>query len=246
MKKLLVYITMIVLTGCCYSCMSNNDQCIQKLFEATGVERAQIQKAAHLVIIPGNGCSRCIDKAKSEIHASQDTLYVITCHSEKEFYLLTGKRRAEFPNVYLDTGEVAASMKMVGTTPMVYVLEKGKFVSRAPYEQEEVDRQPAVARTTVAVDKERVDWGRFSHKEGKEASFILENTGSDSLHIYYITTSCDCLETRCSKYHAAPGDTLQLKVSFQSDSIGVFVRELYIYGNFPSLPLSLTVEGDCI
>jgi predicted histone-like DNA-binding protein len=38
----------------------------------------------------------------------------------------------------------------------------------------------------------------------------------------------------------------QLKVFFQSDSIGVFVRELYIYGNFPSLPLSLTVEGDCI
>ena len=76
--------------------------------------------------------------------------------------------------------------------------------------------------------------------------FIYKNTRSDSLHIYYIVSSCDCLETRCSKYHAAPGDTLQLKVFFQSDSIGVFVRELYIYGNFPSLPLSLTVEGDCI
>ena len=78
------------------------------------------------------------------------------------------------------------------------------------------------------------------------AIFNRKNTRSDSLHIYYIVSSCDCLETRCSKYHAAPGDTLQLKVSFQSDSIGVFVRELYIYGNFPSLPLSLTVEGDCI
>ncbi len=76
--------------------------------------------------------------------------------------------------------------------------------------------------------------------------FIYKNTRSDSLHIYYIVSSWDCPETRCSKYHAAPGDTLQLKVSFQSDSIGVFVRELYIYGNFPSLPLSLTVEGDCI
>ena len=70
--------------------------------------------------------------------------------------------------------------------------------------------------------------------------------GSDSLHIYYIVSSWDYPETRCSKFHAAPGDTLQLKVFFQSDSIGVFVRELYIYGNFPSLPLSLTVEGDCI
>ena len=40
-------------------------------------------------------------------------------------------------------------------------------------------------------------------------------------------------KTRCSKFHAAPGDTLQLKVSFRSDSIGVFVREFHIYGNFP-------------
>lgn len=246
MKRLFVYIRMIVLIGCCYSCMSNNDQCLQKLFEATGVERVQIQKATHLVIIPGNGCGSCIDKAKSEIHVSQDTLYVVTCHSEKEFYLLTGSRQDEFPNVYLDTDEIAASMKMVGTTPMVYVLEKGKFISRAPYEQEEVDRQPAMARTTVAVDKENVDWGRFSHKVVKEASFILENTGNDSLHIDYMISFCDGLEPNCSKFHVAPGDTLQLKVFFQSDSIGVFVREVYVHGNFPSSPLLLTVEGDCM
>ncbi|MCS2309824.1 hypothetical protein NXW05_02875 [Phocaeicola vulgatus] len=44
----------------------------------------------------------------------------------------------------------------------------------------------------------------------------------------------------------ASGDTLQLKVSFRSDSIGVFVREFHIYGNFPFLPFGLTVEGDCI
>ena len=62
----------------------------------------------------------------------------------------------------------------------------------------------------------------------------------------YIVSSWDCPETRYSKFHAAPGDTLQLKVSFRSDSIGVFVREFHIYGNFPFLPLGLTVEGDCI
>ena len=37
--------------------------------------------------------------------------------------------------------------------------------------------------------------------------------------------------------------TLQLKVSFRSDSVGVFVREFHIYGNFSFLPLGLTVEG---
>ena len=62
--------------------------------------------------------------------------------------------------------------------------------------------------------------------------FIYKNMGSDSLHIYYIVSSWDYPETRCSKFHAAPGDTLQLKVSFRSDSVGVFVREFHIYGNF--------------
>lgn len=76
--------------------------------------------------------------------------------------------------------------------------------------------------------------------------FFRKKHGSDSLHIYYIVSSWDCPETRYSKFHAAPGDTLQLKVSFRSDSIGVFVREFHIYGNFPFLPLGLTVEGDCI
>ena len=76
--------------------------------------------------------------------------------------------------------------------------------------------------------------------------FIYKNMGSDSLHIYCIVSSWDCPETRYSKFHAAPGDTLQLKVSFRSDSIGVFVREFHIYGNFPFLSLSLTVEVDCI
>ena len=74
----------------------------------------------------------------------------------------------------------------------------------------------------------------------------IKNMGSDSLHIYYIVSSWDYPETRCSKFHAAPGDTLQLKVSFRSDSVGVFVREFHIYGNFSFLPLGLTVEGDCI
>ncbi|MFR7466023.1 MAG: hypothetical protein ACLUVG_16445 [Phocaeicola vulgatus] len=58
--------------------------------------------------------------------------------------------------------------------------------------------------------------------------------GSDSLHIYYIVSSWDSSWKRdAPSFHVAPGDTLQLKVSFRSDSVGVFVREFHIYGNFP-------------
>ncbi|WP_455663735.1 DUF1573 domain-containing protein [Phocaeicola sp.] len=246
MRKLLLYTKIILLVGCCCSCMSNNDKCLQKLFKDTGIETFQIQAATHLVIIPGNGCGKCIDKAKDGIHVSQDTLYILTCRSEKEFYLLTGRHLNEFPNVYLDTKEVAASMKMVGTIPMVYVMEKGGFISRAPYAQEDSTDDVIRTRTEITVNQEEVNWGRFDHKERKEASFILENTGSDSLHIVGIVPSCDCLQIECSRFHIPPGDTLQVQVFFQSDSIGEFIRDIYVYGNFPQLSLRLTVEGDCI
>lgn len=59
------------------SCMSNNDKCLQKLFDEVGVEKSQIHNATHLVTILGNGCKGCIHKALSEIHNSTDTIYII-------------------------------------------------------------------------------------------------------------------------------------------------------------------------
>ena len=56
------------------SCMSNNDKCLQKLFDELG-----------------NGCKGCIHKALSEIHNSTDTIYIIACKSKKTFNLIANK-----------------------------------------------------------------------------------------------------------------------------------------------------------
>ena len=73
------------------SCMSNNDKCLQKLFDEVGVEKSQIHNATHLVTILGNGCKGCIHKALSEIHNSTDTIYIIACKSKKTFNLIVNK-----------------------------------------------------------------------------------------------------------------------------------------------------------
>lgn len=74
------------------SCMSNNDKCLQKLFDEVGVEKSQIHNAIHLVTILGNGCKGCIHKALSEIHNSTDTIYIIACKSKKTFNLIVNKQ----------------------------------------------------------------------------------------------------------------------------------------------------------
>lgn len=46
MKKFLLYANIIVLMGCCCSCISNNDKCLRKLFEETGIESSRIKAAS--------------------------------------------------------------------------------------------------------------------------------------------------------------------------------------------------------
>lgn len=73
------------------SCISNNDKCLQKLFDEVRVNESQVHDATHLVTILGSGCKGCINRALSEIHNSTDTIYVIACKSKKTFKLITHK-----------------------------------------------------------------------------------------------------------------------------------------------------------
>ncbi len=115
------------------SCMSNNDKCLQKLFDEVGVEKSQIHNATHLVTILGNGCKGCIHKALSEIHNSTDTIYIIACKSKKTFNLIVNKNIDDYSNVYLDTKSILVELDMAKNTPRVYLLNNGKYVSHSFY-----------------------------------------------------------------------------------------------------------------
>lgn len=51
MKKFLLYANIIVLMGCCCSCISNNDKCLRKLFEETGIESSRIKPASFVLFV---------------------------------------------------------------------------------------------------------------------------------------------------------------------------------------------------
>lgn len=95
-KYLIIALGILLLTGC----MSNNDKCLQKLFDEVGVDKSQIHDATHLVTILGSGCKGCIHKALSEIHNSTDTIYIIACKSKKTFNLIANKDINDYSNVY--------------------------------------------------------------------------------------------------------------------------------------------------
>lgn len=244
MNKFLLFFKLLIVGFVCVSCASENDKRLRQLFEEIKVESSLVERATCLIIIPGYGCSRCIARANAEIHASLDTIYIMVCRSDKDFRLMTGKRKEELSNVYLDKGEVAMKMKLVKTIPLIYTLKHGKIVSCEPFlEQSDKEMISHAAQTTVEVDKAMVDWGNIPFEAEQQTTFVLTNTGKKDLYLTDIILSCECMHLEYAKRPVLPGDTLHLHVTFHPDAADEFIREMYIYGNFTSSPRELKMKG---
>lgn len=84
-RQYLLLILLISTIGYAGCASNNNDKCVQVLLDKAGVEASIAEAATHLIIIPGNGCSSCIDKVKSGIHTSSDTLYIVVAVPRRSF-----------------------------------------------------------------------------------------------------------------------------------------------------------------
>jgi len=224
------------------SCMSNNDKCLQKLFDEVGVEKSQIHNATHLVTILGNGCKGCIHKALSEIHNSTDTIYIIACKSKKTFNLIANKNIDDYSNVYLDTKSILVELDMAKNTPRVYLLNNGKYVSHSFYGNESPSEE---ANTTITFNTNEIDLGKISRTEKAKIKFTIWNTGKNIVRISHIDLSCECLNIENEITEINPGDSTCLNIIFHPDDIGKFQREILLYGNFDSSPKLLTITGEC-
>lgn len=224
------------------SCMSNNDKCLQKLFDEVGVEKSQIHNATHLVTILGNGCKGCIHKALSEIHNSTDTIYIIACKSKKTFNLIANKNIDDYSNVYLDTKSILVELDMAKNTPRVYLLNNGKYVSHSFYGNESPSKE---ANTTITFNTNEIDLGKISRTEKARIKFTIWNTGKNIVRISHIDLSCECLNIENEITEINPGDSTCLNIIFHPDDIGKFQREILLYGNFDSSPKLLTITGEC-
>ena len=78
------------------------------------------------------------------------------------------------------------------------------------------------------------------------AEWLLRNTGNFRLRVDSIKSSCECLEVQKKESMTAkPGGYFPVRVFLHPEQVdtGAFVREVEVYGNFPSSPLVLTLTG---
>ena len=216
---------------------SDKEESVLLLLDTIGVDVESKKRAKCMVVLPQAGCSSCIERVRTMLTSSTDTIYVVACRSAKDFFLLMGKELDELPNAYMDEEGLSIKLGLAKAIPVFYKLNNGKYISHEPLQNRKEVKRDELPMTHVSVDKLEVDLEQMSLKEEKEITFILSNTGKNPLKISHIEVSCDCMDVNYKNRMISYKDTIHLNVTIRQESIGDFIREIYVYGNFVDAPL---------
>lgn len=239
-RVLPLLILVLIVSACSLGSKGN---AITLLFEELKVNNALINSATHLIVVPQTVCNSCIEPVKKIMQNSKDTIFIINCNSPKEFYLLMGKKLNEIPNAYIDNMGLVLRHEIARSFPVVYHLDKGKVVSShlLADSNNTIDEKTL---TQIRISPGKMDLGDFDFNEVKQMTFILKNIGHAPFLIRKVEKSCECLDVEYEEREIKAGDTLHMKVIFKADTIGLFARDIYVYGNISDSPQEIIIEGN--
>lgn len=95
-------------------------------------------------------------------------------------------------------------------------------------------------------EKSMHNFGVILEKDGKVThTFIIKNMGKAPMVINKIEASCGCTTSAYSKKPIAPGETTEVKITFDpTDRPGIFSKAISIYTNATSKSLNLRIRGE--
>lgn len=231
----------LMILGC--SCTSSDEKHLRQLMDDLKVETSNGTSPNVVIVIPGNGCESCIKDALDNIRESNDTAYILVCNSEKDFYLLSGGKRASmFKNLFLDKKNIAGGSGLVQSYPMVYSFRSGEYESKEAYKPTK-KKKVQKELTTIEVEKKVIDLGNIEKHQYYTDSIRITNIGHKDLVINEIQTSCECVQAKTNTQRVTISESTYLTVTFQPEDSGVFERYVYVYGNMQESPLEISVKG---
>ena len=100
----------------------------------------------------------------------------------------------------------------------------------------------------ILVSEEEWDFGKVTQGEKPTHIFIVKNGGEGDLIIERVKESCVCIEVSISSTRIRPGESAELKVSYDTtDYVGKDEKHIHIYSNDPQVPdakINLYVETE--
>jgi len=98
----------------------------------------------------------------------------------------------------------------------------------------------------ILVSEEEWDFGKVTQGEKPTHIFIVKNGGEGDLIIEGVKESCACIEVLISTTRIQPGESAELKVSYDTtDYLGKDEKHIHIYSNDSQVPdkrINLYVE----
>ena len=105
-------------------------------------------------------------------------------------------------------------------------------------------QHPSIPQTTVRADRQEHHFGTFDVRQEQQTVFRLANTGHHPLVVAGIDRSCDCVKVTCSPDTVPPGQTLELKVTYQAGDVIEFEESITVHSNAAGSPLRFVVSGE--
>ena len=100
----------------------------------------------------------------------------------------------------------------------------------------------------ILVSEQEWDFGKVIQGEKPTHIFIVKNGGEGDLIIEGVKESCPCIEASISTTRIKPGESAELKVSYDTtDYVGKDEKHIHIYSNDPQVPdarINLYVETE--
>jgi len=107
-------------------------------------------------------------------------------------------------------------------------------------------KSSSINQTSVQLNKNSVDLGKFSFKTTKHATFLLENTGKQTLIIQSVKTSCGCTVAKYDKKPIPVGQTATVMLEYKPNEIGYFSKTAVVVCNVPEGYVQLKISGEVV
>ncbi len=116
--------------------------------------------------------------------------------------------------------KIAVALAFVVSAGMLVSCGQGNASSKVKKENvenaEKRDNTISQGAPEISFDKEEFDFGTVKEGEVVETTFIVTNTGKSDLVITHAQASCGCTVPEWTKDPIAPGETGDIKVSFNT------------------------------
>jgi hypothetical protein len=226
------------------------------------VNNAGNKKYTILLYTDSTGCTKCklrlpvwktyIEKLYSKV----DFLFYMYPKSRKELLFLLEHEEFTYPVFIDDKDELNKLNKLpVNSAFQCFLLDKDNKVlvignpTNNPKIWElykktitgEISDKPPV--TTIEIKQTAIELKDLQAGKTSEAVFVLKNTGTNSLVIQQVESSCGCTVPEWEKQPIAAGKSTEIKVNITPEKSEYFNKTVTVHCNSEKGRISLKVKG---